>query len=91
MVVIGDGELPAGWTLSHTFYAFDFPVKGTCKYSVVHCVPPLEDSSSDSSAFQSRDKLTTSLYERNWDIRFSFYVFPAGIDDCSKCFVTEES
>ena len=90
MIVIGGGELLADWTLSHSFYAFDFPVEGTCKYSVVHCVPPSEEYSSDSSSFPSRHRLTTSLYERFWDLRFNLYVFPAGIEDCSITSTPEE-
>lgn len=77
---------PEGWSVSEIFYAFDIPLPRTCPYLVKHAVPSVLKQHDH---FVSRHKLTTLEYEREWDFRLRFFVYPASIEDCTFTFADE--
>jgi hypothetical protein len=83
MIISTDGSRKSSeWIESDVFHAFDIPLQGMARFVVKSSVPSILNSSSSIESPQ-RHRVTTSLFERDWDFRFNFFAFPAEKQDCT--------
>jgi len=79
MISMGPISHTEEWTEKFSFYAFDVPVAGTVPLQLQHCIRSIHTT----AAGVNRHRLTAEDPILPWQFRFTIFVYPATLEECS--------